>query len=154
MKRLLVLAAGILQVPVIKKAKEMGIYVIAVDGDPNAVGLKYADKAMVVNITSEEDVLKVAHEEKIDGVIHPCSEVSMNVMGRLNEELGLSGITREQAIRATNKHLMREAFEKGNAPSPKSFLTENVEDAWMHLQNDFSIDGILKPSRNSGSRGL
>lgn len=153
-KRLLVLAAGILQVPVIKKAKEMGIYVIAADGDPNAVGLKYADKAIVVNITSEEEVLKVAREEYIDGVIHPCSEVSMNVMGRLNDELGLSGITREQAIRATNKHLMREAFEKGNAPSPKSFLTENVDDAWMYLQNDFSTDGILKPSRNSGSRGI
>lgn len=153
-KKLLVLAAGILQVPVIKKAKDMGIYVIAADGDPNAVGLKYADKAIVVNITSEEDVLKVAREEKIDGVIHPCSEVSMNVMGRLNDELGLSGITREQAIRATNKHLMREAFESGNAPSPKSILTENAEDAWMHLQNDFSTDGILKPSRNSGSRGI
>lgn len=153
-KKLLVLAAGILQVPVIKKAKEMGIYVIAADGDPNAVGLKYADKAIVVNITSEEDVLKVAREEKIDGVIHPCSEVSMNVMGRLNDELGLSGITREQAIRATNKHLMREAFESGNAPYPKSILTENAEDAWMHLQNDFSTDGILKPSRNSGSRGI
>lgn len=153
-KRLLVLAAGILQVPVIKKAKEMGIYVIAADGDPNAVGLKYADKAIVVNITSEEEVLKVAREEHIDGVIHPCSEVSMNVMGRLNDELGLSGITREQAIRATNKHLMREAFEKGNAPSPKSFLTENVDDAWMYLQNDFPTDGILKPSRNSGSRGI
>lgn len=152
--RLLVLAAGILQVPVIKKAKEMGIYVIAADGDPNAVGLKYADKAIVVNITSEEDVLKVARKEHIDGVIHPCSEVSMNVMGRLNDELGLSGISREQAIRATNKHLMREAFEKGNAPSPKSMLTENAEDAWIHLQNDFSSDGILKPSRNSGSRGI
>ena len=153
-KKLLVLAAGILQVPVIKKAKEMGIYVIAADGDPNAVGLKYADKAIVVNITSEEDVLKVAREEQIDGVIHPCSEVSMNVMGRLNDELGLSGITREQAIRATNKHLMREAFEKGNAPSPKSILTDSAEDAWEHLQNDFSTDGILKPSRNSGSRGI
>lgn len=153
-KRLLVLAAGILQLPVIKKAKEMGIYVIAADGDSNAVGLEYADKAIVVNITSEEDVLKVAREERIDGVIHPCSEVSMNVMGRLNDELGLSGITREQAIRATNKHLMREAFESGNAPSPKSILTENSEDAWKHLQNDFSTDGILKPSRNSGSRGI
>lgn len=153
-KKLLVLAAGILQVPIINKAKEMGIYVIAADGDPNAVGLKYADKAVVVNITSEEDVLKVAREEQIDGVIHPCSEVSMHVMGRLNDELGLSGITREQAIRATNKHMMREAFENGNAPSPKSLLTENVEDAWAHLQNDFSSDGILKPSRNSGSRGI
>lgn len=152
-KRLLVLAAGILQVPVIKKAKEMGIYVIAADGDPEAVGLQYADKAVVVNITSEEDMLRVMREEKIDGVIHPCSEVSMNVMGRLNEELGLSGITREQAVCATNKHLMREAFEKGNAPSPKSILTKNAKDAWEQFMT-FDGDGILKPSRNSGSRGI
>ena len=36
-KRLLVLAAGILQIPIIKRAKEMGCYVIAADGDPNAI---------------------------------------------------------------------------------------------------------------------
>lgn len=153
-KRLLVLAAGILQVPVIKKAKDMGIYVIAADGDANAVGLQYADKAVVVNITSEEDVLRVAREERIDGVIHPCSEVSMNVMGRLNEELGLSGITKLQAIRATNKHLMREAFERGNAPSPKSFCFEDANKAWKCFCKELPKDGILKPSRNSGSRGI
>ena len=153
-KKLLVLAAGILQVPVIKKAKEMGIYVVAADGSEHAVGLQLADKPIVVNITSEEEMLRVAREEQVDGVIHPCSEVSMNVMGRINDELGLSGISREAAIRATNKHLMREAFEKGGAPSPKSILTESAEDAWNHLQNDFSTAGILKPSRNSGSRGI
>ena len=153
-KRLLVLAAGILQITVIKKAKAMGYYVIAADGDPNARGFQYADKAICANITDEEVMLKIAREEGVDGVIHPCSEVSMNVMGRINDEVGLAGITREQAIRATNKHLMREAFEKGNAPSPKSILTESAEDAWKHLQNDFTTDGILKPSRNSGSRGI
>lgn len=154
MKKLLVLAAGILQVPVIKKAKEMGIYVVAADGSEHAVGLQLADKPIVVNITSEEEMLRVAREEQVDGVIHPCSEVSMNVMGRINDELGLSGISREAAVRATNKHLMREAFEAGNAPSPKSILTESAEDAWNHLQNGFDSDGILKPSRNSGSRGI
>ena len=87
-KKLLVLAAGILQLPVIKKAKELGIYVIAADGNPNAVGLKYADKALVVNITSEEEVLRALRDEQIDGVIHPCSEVSMNVMGELMMSLG------------------------------------------------------------------
>ena len=153
-KKLLVLAAGILQITVIKKAKAMGYYVIAADGDPNARGFQYADKAICANITDEEVMLKTAREEGVDGVIHPCSEVSMNVMGRINDELGLAGITREQAIRATNKHLMREAFEMGNAPSPKSILTESAEDAWEHLQNDFTTDGILKPSRNSGSRGI
>ena len=153
-KRLLVLAAGILQVPVIKRAHEMGIYVIAADGDPNACGLKYADKAIVVNITSAADMLKVAKDERIDGVIHPCSEVSMSVMGRINDELHLSGISEEQAIRATNKHLMREAFERGNAPSPKSRCFTDVEVAWGSFCKDFTGACILKPSRNSGSRGI
>lgn len=154
MKRLLVLAAGILQVPVIKKAKEMGYYVIAADGDPTAVGLQYADKPVVVNITSEEAVLDMARKEQIDGVIHPCSEVSMNVMGRLNDELGLSGVSKEAALRSTNKHLMRAAFEKHGAPSPKSFCFLDHESAWDRFCNDFPNEAILKPSRNSGSRGI
>ncbi len=154
MKKLLVLAAGILQVPIIKKAKEMGVYVIAADGDKNAVGLQYADRSIVANITSEDAILKIAKEEKIDGVIHPCSEVSMNVMGRLNDELGLSGITYDAALRATNKHLMREAFEKYGAPSPESFCFENSYDAWECFNDSFSDSAILKPSRNSGSRGI
>ena len=153
-KKLLVLAAGILQVPIIKRAHEMGIYVIAADGDPNACGLKYADKAIVANITSEEEMLRVAREEKIDGVIHPCSEVSMNVMGRINDELHLSGISKEQAIRATNKHLMREAFEAYGAPSPMSRCFTDVEVAWGSFCTDFTGACILKPSRNSGSRGI
>lgn len=153
-KRLLVLAAGILQVPVIKKAREMGYYVIAADGDPNAVGLPLADKGVVANITSEEEMLEVAQREGIDGVIHPCSEVAMNVMGRINDELGLSGVSRETAIRATNKHAMREAFEQGGAPSPKSLLTASAEDAWQRFGTELGRKAILKPSRNSGSRGI
>ena len=153
-KKLLVLAAGILQVPILKRAHEMGIYVIAADGNPNACGLKYADKAIVANITSEEEMLRVAREEKIDGVIHPCSEVSMNVMGRINDELHLSGISKEQAIRATNKHLMREAIEAYGAPSPKSRCFTDMEVAWGSFCTDFTGACILKPSRNSGSRGI
>lgn len=153
-KRLLVLAAGILQVPIIKRAHEMGHYVIAADGDPNACGLKYADKAICVNITSTKDMLEVARTEHIDGVIHPCSEVSMHVMGRINDELHLSGISEEQALRATNKYLMREAFELGNAPSPKSKCFTEVEEAWNSFCTDFIGACILKPSRSSGSRGI
>ena len=155
MKKLLVLAAGILQIPVIKKAREMGYSVLAADGNPEAVGLPLADKAIVANITDEEVMLRIAREEQIDGVIHPCSEVSMNVMGRINDELGLSGISRETAIRATNKHLMREAFERYGAPSPKSYCTNDVNEAWTLFINKFRHNtAILKPSRNSGSRGV
>lgn len=150
----MVLAAGLLQIDVIEKAKSMGYYVLAVDGNPKAPGFNVADKAICADIVNEETMLKIARDEHVDGVIHPCSEVSMAVMGRINDELGLSGISREQAICATNKHLMRKAFEKGNAPSPKSILAQDAEDAWRRLQNEFDTDAILKPSRNSGSRGI
>lgn len=154
MKKIMVLAAGLLQIDVIEKAKSMGYYVLAVDGNPKAPGFNVADKAICADIVNEETMLKIARDEHVDGVIHPSSEVSMAVMGRINDELGLSGISREQAICATNKHLMRKAFEKGNAPSPKSILAQDAEDAWSRLQNEFDTDAILKPSRNSGSRGI
>ncbi len=151
----MVLAAGLLQLPVIKKAHEMGVYVIAVDDDPDATGMALADKAIVPGgLINEEMLLAIAKEEQVDGVIHPCSEVAMNVMGRINDELHLHGITRETAIRATNKHLMREAFETFGAPSPKSKCFKDVEYAWGSFCTEFFGDAILKPSRNSGSRGI
>ena len=131
----------------------MGIYVIATDGNPNAVGLRYADKAVVADITSEDEMLNVARIERIDGVIHPCSEVAMNVMGRINDELHLHGISRETAVRATNKHLMREAFKIYDAPSPKSYCSAEVENGYK-LFVSMADRSILKPSRNSGSRGI
>ena len=139
--------------PIIKRAREMGYYVIAADGNPNAVGLHYADKQICANITSEEEMVAIAKQEQIDGVIHPCSEVSMNVMGRIHDELNLSGVSRKQAVVATNKHLMREAFKKGDAPSPISILAKSAEDAWEQFMA-MPGDAILKPSRNSGSRGI
>ncbi len=154
MRKLMILAAGLLQIPVIKKAKEKGYFVIAVDDDPEAPGMCLADKAIVPGgLVNEEKMLTIAREEQVSGVIHPCSEVAMNVMGRINDEMHLHGISRETAVRATNKHLMREAFEAYGAPSPKSFCTDDVVEGYKLFQ---SIGGkaILKPSRNSGSRGI
>lgn len=88
MKKIMVLAAGLLQIDVIEKAKSMGYYVLAVDGNPKAPGFNVADKAICADIVNEETMLKIARDEHVDGVIHPCSEVSMAVMGRINDELG------------------------------------------------------------------
>lgn len=153
MKSLLILGAGILQVAVIKKAKEKGIYTVVADGNPAAIGLPLADKSLVVNIVDPEAVLKALENEHIDGVIHPCSEVAMNTMGIVNDVFHLSGIGVKTAVLATNKEKMREAFRLGNAPSPLSFGAGTFGE---FLQKLYRIEGkaIVKPSRNSGSRGV
>ena len=62
MKRLLFLGAGFLQDFVIRKAKEMGYYVLVLDADPNAIGFRHADEYAVINIVDEEACLAYAKE--------------------------------------------------------------------------------------------
>lgn len=134
MKKLFVLAAGLLQLPVIKKAKEMGYFVIAADDDPNAPGMALADKAIVPGgLMNEEKMVAMAKDEHIDGVIHPCSEVAMNVMGRINDELGLCGISKEIAIRATNNHSV-----------PVAILTNQKDNSTFNIFPSLYAKEIIK----------
>ena len=57
MKRILIIGAGFLQDFVIRKAKLMGYYTLAVDGNPSAIGFSHADKSAVINIVDEQDGL-------------------------------------------------------------------------------------------------
>lgn len=151
--KLLVIGAGLLQYPVIAKANECGIYTIAVDNNPYAVGLKIASKGIVCDITDKEKMLAIAKKNEVTGVTHPCSEVAMNVMGYINDKLGLSGISEDVAFIATNKAAMRASFYTGEAPSPSSFCSTTFEECYAHFLK-MDSDAILKPSRNSGSRGI
>ncbi|MFA6133494.1 MAG: ATP-grasp domain-containing protein [Phycisphaerae bacterium] len=153
MPTLLVLAAGPLQLPAITTAKVMGLRVVAADGTDHAPGLALADASHVINILDPDACLAVARKEKIDGVIHICSEVSMFAMGRINEELHLHGIDSATAVRATNKEKMRRAFEAGGAPSPRSIGAATEEEA-LAARQAVGYPLIIKPSRNSGSRGV
>jgi biotin carboxylase len=153
MQTLMVLGAGSLQLPAIITAKSMGLKVVACDGDPKAPGLVLADKAYVIDIVDPFLCLDVARKEKIHGVVHIGSEVSMLAMGRVNEALCLPGVDAATAVRATNKVKMRRAFEAGNAPSPKS-IGAATEDEALAAAEQVGWPLIVKPTRNSGSRGV
>ncbi|MGA2266274.1 MAG: ATP-grasp domain-containing protein [Phycisphaerae bacterium] len=153
MATLLVLAAGVLQVPAITTAKRMGLRVVAADGSADAPGLKLADRHYVVDITDADACLALARQEKIDGVIHICAEAAMWSLGRINRELGLKGVDPPTALRATNKEKMRRAFEAGGAPSPRSIGAATEREA-LEAAEAIGRPLIVKPSRSSGSRGV
>jgi biotin carboxylase len=152
-KTLMVLGAGPLQIPAITTAKRMGLRVVVLDGNPAAPGLPFADLPIVVDISSPLACLDVATREKVDGVIHICSEVAMNSLGLINETLHLAGPDCATVVRATNKVQMRRAFEAGNAPSPQSIEAATLEEARIAV-GYVALPSIIKPSRNSGSRGI
>ena len=69
MKKLLILGAGMMQVPIIQKAASLGIHTIVADFNPNAPGIEYADRFLEISTIDKEAVLNAAKEEHIDGIL-------------------------------------------------------------------------------------
>lgn len=149
MKKLLILGAGIIQVPIIKKAKESGYYTIVADYDPKAPGFKYADKASTVSTIDKEAVLALAKEEQIDGIL-TTSDYPVNVVAYVGKKLGLPAMSQDVAEICTNKYLQRTLFLDNNIKTPFFKLCgEN-----QNLDEFKEFPYIIKPSDSSASRGV
>ena len=69
MKKLLIIGAGFGQLPAIKKGKEMGLEVIVIDKNPNALGMSLADYAYSIDVLDKQGAIEIDKRHKIDGVM-------------------------------------------------------------------------------------
>lgn len=149
MKKILILGAGIIQVPIIKKAKESGYYTIVADYDPKAPGFKYADKVSTVSTIDKEAVLSLAQEEQIDGIL-TTSDYPVNVVAYVGKKLGLPAMSQDVAEICTDKYLQRTLFLNNHIKTP--FFKLCSEDQDLDEFKEFPY--IVKPSDSSASRGV
>lgn len=154
MKTLMILGASIWQLPAIKKAKELGLNVIVVDMNSNAVGFKESgiicEKISTLDI---QGVLRAAKKHCIDGIMTVASDMPMRTVAKIAKEMNLVGISEETAFNATNKGAMRRCLQSRNVPIP---LFREVYEEDEYLEAIKSIKGklIVKPVDNAGSRGV
>ncbi len=153
MKKLMILGASILQIPAILKAKEMGLQVVAVDIDKNAIGFKYADICLEISTINIPKVVEAAKQYNIDGVMTIASDMPMRSVAIVAKELNIVGISEDTALKATNKALMRECLRKHNVPIPTFFRVNSYEE-YLDIVQQFRDKFIVKPADNSGSRGV
>lgn len=152
MKKLLIVGAGKEQVIAIQKAREMGYYVICTDFSDKAPGITFAHKFFQISTDDIVGNLKIAKENAIDGVLTICSETAVPVVGKICDEMNLSGLSYETGIQATNKGDMRLAMEKGNVAMPARKLIGSLEEAYLFCE-EVKGPWVLKPSDSSGQRG-
>ena len=55
MKKILILGAGNIQVPIILKAKELGLYCIVADMDSCAPGFEFSDEQLAISTLDTEN---------------------------------------------------------------------------------------------------
>lgn len=154
MKSIFILGASRLQVPAIKKAKEKGLFVFALDYDPNAVGIQYADRFLEISTIDKEAVLKAALKYKPDYIITSTSDMPVRTVSWVNEKLGkLSDISYEGAICATDKVAMRNRMKERGVPIPEYHEVKNLVD-FLEVVSRMPDRFILKPADNAASRGV
>lgn len=154
MKSIFILGASRLQVPAIKKAKEKGMYVYALDYDSNAVGISLADKFLEISTIDKEAVYKAALEYEPDYIITSTSDMPVRTVVWVNEKLGkATDISYDGAICATNKVAMRKLMKEKGVPIPSFYEIRSYEE-FLNVIPKMEDMFILKPADNAASRGV
>lgn len=151
MIKLAIIGASYLQLPLIKKAKEMGIETHVFAWKAGDVGETEADFFYPISIIEKDEILEECKKIKIDGICSIASDLAAITVNYVANKLGLNGNSEECTEISTNKYLMRKAFEEGGDPSPKSILVSSVEDL-DEISLEYPV--IVKPIDRSGSRGI
>ena len=151
MKKLLILGGAEAQVPMIQAAKNEGYFVVLCDWTTTNPGIKYADKHYQVSTLDRDAVIKVALEEKIDGVISN-SEPAMRNVSYIAEELHLRGNPVSGLETLLSKDKFRSLQERVGVYAPKHYQAEN-EDEFLTAAGNMRCPFVVKPAESSGSRG-
>ena len=152
-KKLLILGGSEFQIPLVLKAKELGIITYIVDINSDAPALKYADYSYQLSVKNKEEILKIAKEIMPDGVTVGMVDLAIPTYAYIAKELNLPGISIDSALKATNKYEMIKSFKENNVPHPKfEYISKDFIN--YDLNKTFKFPVIVKPIDMAGSRGI
>ncbi len=153
MKKIMILGASASQVPLIQKARRMGLYTIAASIPGSWPGFDLADQAAYVDISDPEAVLQCAEENRIDGITTCCLDTGVPAIGRVCEEMGLPGPGKEASLKARYKDRMKEAFSEGGVRTAEHFVVRSLPEG-MEAVDSLGLPVMIKVTDLMGGRGI
>jgi biotin carboxylase len=153
MQTVLFVGAGRHQRRAIEQARRRGLRVVAVDGNPAAVGLPAADVAEVVDFRELERVIEIGRRHGVNGVLTISADRAVPVVAAVAETLALPGIGVDTAHAMTNKVAMRRRLAEAGVPGPRFAAVRTVHEAAM-AAGSVGYPAVLKPADSGGQRGV
>ncbi len=148
----LVVGAGVLQVPAIERARKRGYRVVAVDRNPNAPGFAFAHVAAPISTMDVEAVVELARAERVDGALTVGSDVALSAVSAVAQELKLVGPPVRAVDLARDKAAQWALFrELGGARrrAVSGASLGEVEDSVVEM----AFPVVVKPVDGAGGRG-
>ena len=152
--KIMILGAGIYQVPLIETAKKMGLYTIVVSIPGNYPGFEIADQVYYENTVDEEKILEIAKKERIKGIVTTGTDVCVKTIGRVCDAMGLNGLSYEASKVAVDKMLMKSRYEEFGVRTARFRQVSFDEPDMKKAVRDLEFPLIFKSVDSSGSRGI
>lgn len=150
LKKLAIIGASYLQLPLVEKAKKMGIETHCFAWPDGAVCKDIADFFYPISILEKDTILKKCIEINIDGITTIATDMAVPTICFVAEKMNLVSNSFISSLASTNKGEMRNAFKKSNCSVPKFLETDTIG----VNSKDFKFPLIVKPVDRSGSRGV
>jgi biotin carboxylase len=151
--KLVILGAGVYQVPLIEKSKELGHHTIVVSPTGNYPGIGIADEHWALDTRDVSSILEKAIEAKISGITTTGTDVAVPAIGAVNDALGLSGPCFDTSEKCMNKALMKAVLSNSNIATAKYQAVSSFEEA-LFAVNNIGYPVMVKATDSSGSRGI
>lgn len=153
MKKLLLLGGSAQQLIAIETARKLGYYTILCDYLKDNPGQFVTDKFYLQSTTDKEGILKIAEEEKIDGIVAYASDPAAPTAAYVAEKLGLYTNPFKSVDALCNKDKFRSfLFDNGfNTPLSSGYMS--VDEAIKDIER-YTFPVIIKPVDSSGSKGV
>ena len=153
MSTVLFIGAGRHQRAAIVRARELGLRVVAVDADADALGLAVADEAEIVDFSDTLAVIQAARRRRPDGVLTVSADRAVPVVAAVAEALSLPGIGSKTAHGMTQKIAMRRRLAEQGVPQPRFAAARGLQEARLAAQT-VGFPAVLKPADSGGQRGV
>ena len=145
--KLAIIGASSGQLPLVRKAKEMGIYSICFAWDKGAVCKDECDEFYPISIYDIDEIVNVCRNIGVNGVVSTASEETAMVVSEVAYRLNLNCNTPDIMRRIQNKGLVRIMTQNITGLSkPTVWSSSDTE--------DIKYPCVVKPVKGSAKRGV
>jgi biotin carboxylase len=128
-KSIIILGAGISQVPLIRTAKQMGLRTIVISRQGNYPGFAIADQTYRIDTTDADAIIEIVKREQAEGICTTGTDVAVRAVGRVTDALGLPGVSGAAAALCSDKLRMKETFMEHGIKTAGYFVVQSLDEA-------------------------
>ena len=149
-KRLAIIGASTGQLPLCKKAQEMGLETFCFAWPKDAVCKDYVDHFIPISIFDMDKIVDLCKEHQIDGVVSNASEATALVASYVAEKLGKTCTPYQTFLNIQNKEFVRKLTNDIQGLGKVNFEIGKSQE----ILSTFPVPYVLKPIKGAAKKGV